>query len=58
MWVLAACTVVLVLSVVIAMLRVWGTHEQHLAIRVHRAAALAALAAGVVYWLGSRRSAA
>jgi hypothetical protein len=55
LWILAACTVILVVSVFTAMLHVWGTDMQHMAIRIHEAAAAVAVAAGVLYATAPRQ---
>ncbi len=48
-WIIAASTVVLILSIALAMLRIVGTDGQHLATLLHRYSALAALVAAIVY---------
>ncbi|MDF7807115.1 cytochrome c3 family protein [Pontiellaceae bacterium B12219] len=47
-WVLLLCGIVLILSVLIAMFPILGTHGQHLAIVVHRIAAVLSIVAAVM----------
>jgi len=48
-WLLAASTLVLILSILVPMLRLLGTPAQSLAIDIHRYAALVSLIAAIVY---------
>ena len=48
-WILAAATLVLILSILVPMLRLLGTPAQSMAIDIHRYAALVSLIAAVVY---------
>ena len=55
-WIIATCAVVLILSIVLAMLRLIGTEGQHLAVQIHRYSALIALAAAILYAGASARA--
>jgi hypothetical protein len=54
-WLLVVCGIVLILSVLIAMFPILGTHGQHVAIIVHRVAAILSIIAAAMGCLAARK---
>ncbi|MCF7818188.1 MAG: cytochrome c3 family protein [Kiritimatiellales bacterium] len=54
-WLLAVCGIVLILSVLLAMFPIFGTHGQHVCIQIHRIAAIASVVAAMMGCIRAQR---
>jgi len=53
LWLLLVSGILLILSVLLAMFPIFGTHGQHLCIVIHRIAAIVSIAAAVGYGISA-----
>ncbi|RKX45606.1 MAG: hypothetical protein DRP64_04470, partial [Verrucomicrobia bacterium] len=54
-WLLEVCGIVLILSILVAMFPILGTHGQHVAIIIHRVAAILSMVAALAGCIAANR---